>query len=213
MHSLTINHWKAMKRILHYIKGTINQGLLFAKNTYFRLLSFADADCGADIDDRRSIIGYCVYLGRNLIVWKCNKQQAVNRSSIEVEFRTLAAMQSKLVWTQNLLHKLNIQILIVPIIYCDNQSTYLLATNPILHNKFKHFELDLHFVREHVTNKKLYITHIPVFEQVVYIFTKTLVIRLFNKFKHKFRVISSSPFSLKGLLTVVLLNRKREDNN
>ena len=86
MHNPTINHWKALKRILRYIKGTVDQGLVFTSCTNFRLLFFADADWGADCDDRKSINGYCVYLDNNLIAWKSNKQHAVSRSSTEAEF-------------------------------------------------------------------------------------------------------------------------------
>ncbi|XP_016191960.1 uncharacterized protein LOC107632823 [Arachis ipaensis] len=91
MHNLTVNYWRALKRILRYIKGSMDQGLLFTTCTDFRLFAFSDVDWGADADDRKSVTGYCVFQGTNLIAWKSNKQRAVSRSSTEAEFRAIAA--------------------------------------------------------------------------------------------------------------------------
>ncbi|XP_072089086.1 uncharacterized mitochondrial protein AtMg00810-like [Arachis hypogaea] len=67
MHQPTLLHWKSIKRILRYVKGTVYHGLLFSKSTDFRLLTFSDADWGGDLDDRKSITGFCIYLGCKLI--------------------------------------------------------------------------------------------------------------------------------------------------
>ena len=45
--------------------------------------------------------------------------------------------------------------------YCDNIGAVLLAANPVLHSKTKHFELDLHFVRDHIAKGRVRISHIP----------------------------------------------------
>ncbi|XP_072064309.1 uncharacterized mitochondrial protein AtMg00810-like [Arachis hypogaea] len=62
-----LTHWKCVKRILRYLTGTIDQGLLFHASTDLRLFSFTDSDWGLDIDDRRSTCGYGIYLGSNLV--------------------------------------------------------------------------------------------------------------------------------------------------
>ncbi|XP_025665088.1 secreted RxLR effector protein 161-like [Arachis hypogaea] len=86
MHSPTYKHWKEVKRTLRYLKGTVSKRIVFSKCFDFRLLDFADADWTSDIDDRRSVTGYCVYLVLNLISWKCHKQSKVSHNSTEVEY-------------------------------------------------------------------------------------------------------------------------------
>lgn len=61
-----------------------------------------------------------------------------------------------------------------PIIFCDNMSTILLSKNPLFHNRTKHLELDLHFVKEKVTSGLLTVAHVPSLHQVVDVFTKPL---------------------------------------
>ena len=56
-----------------------------------QLTGFIDADWACDLDDRRSIGAYCIYLGNNLISWSSKKQSVVTRSSAESEYRALAA--------------------------------------------------------------------------------------------------------------------------
>lgn len=60
-------HWQACKKVLRYLKGTINLGLQFYSSGPIHLECFSDADWAADRDDRKSIVGYCVYLGPNLV--------------------------------------------------------------------------------------------------------------------------------------------------
>lgn len=67
MHSPTIIHWQAVKRILRYLKGTLNHGLVFSKPKELLLTGYANADWASDPDDRKSTSGFCVYFGGNLI--------------------------------------------------------------------------------------------------------------------------------------------------
>ena len=60
-------HWLACKRVLRYLKETIDYGLSFKKSFSFDLIAYSDADWGSDPDDRRSTSGYCIYLGDNLV--------------------------------------------------------------------------------------------------------------------------------------------------
>ena len=78
------------------------------------------------------------------------KQVVVSRSSTEVEYKSLIASLIEVLWLRSLMKELHLPWLLNPTIYCDNLNTVILTANWILHNHSKHFELDLHFVREKV---------------------------------------------------------------
>ncbi|KAL1326862.1 hypothetical protein AAHE18_13G259400 [Arachis hypogaea] len=167
------------KKFMRYVKGTVDHGLLFSKSTDFRLLTFSDADWGGDLNDRKSSTGFCVYLGCNMISWKSNKQTRVSRSSTEAEYRAMCAAQTVLMSIQQLLGELQIPQTMSPTIFCDNQSACLLAANSLLHNRYKHLELDLHFLRDLVNKKFLYVVNIPSQDQVANSLTKPLSLSSF----------------------------------
>lgn len=154
-------HWKAVKRILRYLAGTLTHGLIFTKSTSMQLTGFCDADWGSDIDHRRSVLGFCVFLGRNLVSWSSKKQQVVARSSTEAEYHSLASVIAEILWHRSILTELRVHIAAKPFIFCDNLSTVLLSKNLALHQRPKHFELDLCFVREKVVSGFLNIVHVP----------------------------------------------------
>ncbi|OIW12049.1 hypothetical protein TanjilG_24473 [Lupinus angustifolius] len=184
-------HWSAVKRILRYLVGTQNHGIIFQPTipaSPLPITGFCDADWASDCDDRKSTSGACIFLGNNLITWWSKKQTTISRSSTEAEYRSMALLAQELQWVQSLLLELNFSFS-APLVLCDNLSTVSLSHNPVLHQRTKHIELDLFFVRDKVQDKKLVVKHIPANLQTADILTKALSSTRFQFLKQKLRVI------------------------
>ena len=147
-------HWTTCKRVLRYLKGTVHRGLHFTPTSSLHLQVYADADRASSIDDRRFTTGYCMFLSTNLLTWNSRKQSVVARSSTEVEYRALAHAAIEVAWLHSLFSKLGISLVNTLVIWCDNQGVGVLAANPIFHSRTKHIEVDVHYVREQVLDKK-----------------------------------------------------------
>jgi len=181
------HHWNAVKGILRYLVGTATHGLHLLCPSQLTLNAFADADWGSDPDDRKSTSGLVVYLGSNPIAWLSKKQKVVSRSSTEGEYHSTAATLAELKWIQNLLTELRLPPTL-PTIRSDNLGAVLLASNPIMHSKTKHFELDLHFVRDAIQQKQLQLLHVPAKLQIADVFTKPVSAGPFSALLHKLMV-------------------------
>ncbi|KAJ0467966.1 putative RNA-directed DNA polymerase [Helianthus annuus] len=182
MQAPTTNHWSAVKRILRYLQGTINHGLLLRHDsgsllhayTDAQLTAFSDADWAGCPDDRRSTGGFAIYLGRNLVSWAARKQKTVSRSSTESEYKALADTVAELTWLETLLRELCFPVKIAPTLWCDNLGATYLSANPVFHARTKHVEVDFHFVREKVAQRKLHVQFISTHDQIADVFTKAL---------------------------------------
>ncbi|KAH9682619.1 retrovirus-related pol polyprotein from transposon RE1 [Citrus sinensis] len=186
----TILHWQACKRVLRYLQSTADYGLQFFSSGSLKLTAYSDADWGADPDDRRSVGGYCVFLGSNLISWSSKKQPIVSRSSAESEYRALAMATSEVLWITYLFQELNISFDQIPLLHCDNKSAEALASNPKYHARTKHIELDLHFLREHIAQQQLSVTYVPSSDQLADVLTKPLCFDQFAYLRSKLNVLS-----------------------
>jgi hypothetical protein len=87
-------HWIAAKRVLRYLKGTRDYGLVYEKNVE-DIIGFADADWGANPDDRKSYTGYIFIFAKCSVSWEARKQQTVALSSTEAECTALSEMSYK----------------------------------------------------------------------------------------------------------------------
>ena len=73
-------------------------------------------------------------------------------------------------------------------LWCDNLGATYLSANPVFHGRTKHIEIDFHFVRERVAEKKLDIRFIPSKDQVADGFTKALPAKPFEEFKRNLNI-------------------------
>nr|AAP53968.1 retrotransposon protein, putative, Ty1-copia subclass [Oryza sativa Japonica Group] len=184
LHSPTTVHWSAVKRILRYIKGTVEFGLRFGKSDSMLISAFSDADWAGCSDDRRSTGGFAVFLGPNLISWSARKQATVSRSSTEAEYKALANATTEVTWVRKILDELRIARPSVAQLWCDNLGATYLSANPVFHARTKHIEIDYHFVREQVAKKLLDIQFISTTDQLADGFTKSLPAPSLAQYRH-----------------------------
>lgn len=181
-------HWKAVKHILRYLKGSTNQGLKLTECKDLSIRGFVDADWASDSDDRRSTTGYCIYLESNPVSWCSKKQPTVSRSSTEAEYRSVANTAAEIIWLRSLLKEIKVDSLHQPVIWCDNSGAVSISSNPVLHYRTKHIEIDLYFVREQVIKKELAVNHIPASHQIADVLTKALSKHNFERFKASLKI-------------------------
>ncbi|CAA7028522.1 unnamed protein product [Microthlaspi erraticum] len=190
MHDPREPHFNALKRILRYVKGTISHGLHIYRSSPLTLTAYSDDDWAGCPNSRRSTSGYCVFLGDNLLSWSSKRQATVSRSSAEAEYRGVANAVAETTFLRNLLLEMKITIPRATIVYCDNVSAIYLSTNPVQHQRTKHVEIDIHFVRERVAIGEVKVLHVPSARQIADVFTKGLPSALFQEFKNSLSIRS-----------------------
>jgi len=163
-----------VEQILSYLKSAPGRGIVYESHGHMRVECYSDADWAGSKEDRRSTSGYCVFVGGNLVSWKSKKQNVVSRSSAESEYRAMAQATCEIVWLLQLLTELGIENVIPARLWCDNQATIHIASNPVFHERTKHIEVDCHFIREKIHRGLIYTSYVKTGEQLGDIFTKAL---------------------------------------
>ncbi|GJU70818.1 ribonuclease H-like domain-containing protein [Tanacetum coccineum] len=90
MHDPQELHFSALKRIMHYVQGTLDYGLQLFSSSTTDLVAYSDADWVGCPTTRRSTSGYYVFLSNNLLSWSSKRQPMLSRSSAEAEYRGVA---------------------------------------------------------------------------------------------------------------------------
>ena len=85
----TKEHWTAVKRVLRYVKGSRDLGLLYTNDEPMECIGYPDADWGGDTDDRKSTSGFLFQIGGIAVTWRSTKQTCVTLSTAEAEYRAL----------------------------------------------------------------------------------------------------------------------------
>ncbi|GJS67350.1 retrovirus-related pol polyprotein from transposon TNT 1-94 [Tanacetum coccineum] len=133
----TQKHLKEVKRIFKYLKGTINVGLWYPKDSGFELTAFLDADHVGCIDTRKSTSGGIQFLGDKLVSRMSKKQDCTAMSSAEAEYMALSASCAQVMWMRTQLKDYGFNYNKIPLYY-DSQSAIAISCKPVQHSRTKH---------------------------------------------------------------------------
>ncbi|GKA21333.1 ribonuclease H-like domain-containing protein [Tanacetum coccineum] len=134
------------------------------------------------ISDTTSLVGTLMLVGQ------LNVQHTLSRSSVEAEYRVVANVVAETTWLRNLLRELHSPLSIATLVYYDNVSAVYMSVNPVEHQRTKHIEIDIHFVRDMVTARQVRVLHVLSRYQYADIFTKGLPLALFDEFRSSLSV-------------------------
>ncbi|XP_050895534.1 secreted RxLR effector protein 161-like [Lathyrus oleraceus] len=175
-------HWKALKRILRYIQGTMSLGMFYSNSDKYKLVGYSDSDWCGDIDDRKSTSGYVFFMGNTAFTWLSKKQPIVTLSTCEAEYVAASWCVCHAIWLRRLMSKMELEQKDATIIQVDNMSAIELAKNPVNHERSKHIDVRFH-IREHVKEGNVELKHVASKDQAADIFTKPLSKEIFDKGK------------------------------
>lgn len=187
-------HWKALKRILRYLKSTQNFVLWLDGRAQqptideaydpeapnMQIFGFSDADWAADKNDRRSVGAYQFFVEKSLVSWCCKKQAFVATSSMESEYMSASAATKEAVWLQNFVHELSFHALSSNtgrppvILFMDNKAAIRVAKNPEFYARSKHIDICYHFIRQRVELRHIQIHYKKTSAMLADFLTKAL---------------------------------------
>ncbi|KAK2428583.1 hypothetical protein QL285_027097 [Trifolium repens] len=123
-----MSHLTQVKRILKYVNGTSDYGILYAHDENSKLIGYCDEDWAGSADDRKSTSGGCFFLGKNFISWFSKKQNSVALSTAEAEYIAAGSSCSQLMWMKQILKEYNVEQDALTL-YCDNLSAIKIPFN------------------------------------------------------------------------------------
>ncbi|XP_075074624.1 uncharacterized protein LOC142162200 [Nicotiana tabacum] len=155
------DHWKAISRVLGYLKYTKHLGICY--NGFPNVLEgYSDASWITSINDNKSTSGWIFTLGGGAISWASKKQTCISHSTMESEFIALVATGKEAEWLRNML--LDIKLWPQPMpaisIFCDSETTMCVAHNKIYNGKSRHISLRHAYIRELITNRAIAIIYV-----------------------------------------------------
>ncbi|GKF45328.1 hypothetical protein Tco_0131880 [Tanacetum coccineum] len=180
----TKKHLHAVKRIFRYLRGTVNRGLWYPKDSSIDLTAFADADHAGCQDTRRSTSGSMHFLGDRLVSWSSKMQKSDAISSTEAEYIAMSRCCAQILWMRSQLTDYGLGFNKIPM-YCDNKNVIALSCNNVQHEHVENGVIELYFVNTEY--------------QLADIFTKALARERIEFLINKLGMRSFTPETLKQL--------------
>ncbi|XP_033508918.1 secreted RxLR effector protein 161-like [Nicotiana tomentosiformis] len=106
--NLAIDHWKAAKNVLRYLKGTKDYMLIYRRSKNLEVVGYSDSDSVRCIDTRKSTFGYLFQLAEGAISRKSAKQSVIATSTMDAEFLACFEVTIHALWLQNFISGLGV---------------------------------------------------------------------------------------------------------
>ncbi|GJX95599.1 retrovirus-related pol polyprotein from transposon TNT 1-94 [Tanacetum coccineum] len=175
----TLLYLTAIKRIFRYLRGTVNRGLWYPKDSSIALTAFAYSDHVSCQDTRRSTSGSMQFFGDRLVTWSSKRQKRAAISSTEAEYIAMSGCCAQILCMRSQL------------------TDYSLRFNKIPMSK--HIDIRFHFIKEHVENGVIELYFVNTEYQLADIFTKSLARERIEFLINKLGMRSFTPKTLKHL--------------
>ncbi|KAG4043721.1 hypothetical protein PC123_g20813 [Phytophthora cactorum] len=179
------------KRVLRYLRGTVDYGIVWKKmeSPDLHFTAYVDADLGNEKDDRRSITGFVLQLNRFTFAYKSRKQRIVTDDTCCAEFVAASECSTMIMWTHNLCKELGLKRHRPTVLYQDNQAAIVVLTEIKGNYKTKSVDLKYHKVRDFHKCGEFDVRYCPSTDMLADIFTKPLGPTLFKKFRQLLNVM------------------------
>lgn len=144
-----VAHWEGVKRVMRYLNGTVNEGLLYKRGAEVEVWGYSDSGHAGDVETSRGRSGYVFMSGGAAISWRSSMMKVVTHSSCESEYVGLSEASNEAVYLHQLQGEMGVgkgSVLLLG----DNESSLKLATNPVFHQRSKHIRIKYHSLRDRV---------------------------------------------------------------
>eukprot|EP00253_Pinus_taeda_P027996 PITA_27996 len=170
-------HWTTVKQVFRYLRGTSDYGLCYqGRSRLDKILDihgFVYADYARDLDQRKSTSGYVFNLFGGTVSWMNKKQFVVALSATEAEYMAATHVSKEVVWLQRLCSSMGLVQGAIRL-DCGNQGAIFLAKNPVYHSKTKHNDVQYHFVRDMIEDKKVLLVKVDTLKNTADALTKSV---------------------------------------
>jgi hypothetical protein len=177
------SHWRALKRLLQYLKYTANHGITYRGDQEIQPVGFSDADFAGCKDSRKSTSGYVFMMGGGAVSWSSKRQTIVATSTCEAEYVAAAFAAKEAIWEMVFLSELNLGEDRPMAVHCDSQSALHVMHNAVINQRTKAIDITLHYVKELVERQLIVFHFTPTHKQLADLFTKPLGRVVFEKFR------------------------------
>ena len=166
--------WTHLKRLLRYLKGTIDYELIYKRNAgALPLICYVDSDWAQDVQDRKSISGYLMKVFGNTVSWVTRKQNCVALSSTEAELVAMCAAIQDGLWIKRLLKDMHVKVPVLKV-FEDNQACISLIKNPENNKRVRHIDLKYNYISDGVKKGIIVIEYVGTKYQLADMLTKGL---------------------------------------
>ena len=175
-----VRHYEHAIRILKYLYTTRNDKITYHKwDGDVELTCFVDANYGDGRDSGNndkwcSQGGYLVYVGDCLVSWSSKRHRCRTLSSMEAEYVEAARGGQEIVWFRRLMNDLGYPQLSPTVMWEDNKAAIAFSKNQTCHDRSKHIDIRVYWLRDLVVDGAIVMMHIPTDEQLADFLTKHL---------------------------------------
>lgn len=189
-----IGHLRIAKQVLCYLKGTINLGIVWGTDPIghrekygpMGVVGYADSSYAGDPEDRKSITGYCFFLGGGIVTWCSKRQRTVSTSTSEAEYVAVSHGAREGVWMRRFLIELPPEQAVRKMeMLGDNETSLTLTKDHESQYRTKHIDVMHHHIRELVEEGELGIEWIHSSSMLADGLTKALPAGPFKKHREE----------------------------